>query len=253
MSKKKYFFIVGAQRSSTTYLYTILDEHPEICMAKPVKPEPKFFLNKTDEDFDEDEYLKTYFSYSTDRVKIFGEKSTSYYENESVAKYISQKIPNAKIIFILSDPVKRAISNYKFSVENGFEKRSIEDVFLNSVDESINGEVCTSVNPFNYLERGIYHKYLEYYYKYFPKNNIKVLIKEEFINNKEEIRNLYNFLGVENSFTPNSISKIINRSKSNICIDKLKTIKEVLASYYQKHNKILENKYKINIDIWSNN
>ena len=39
-----HFFIVGAQRCGTTYLYNLLDEHPEIEMAKPVKPEPKFFM-----------------------------------------------------------------------------------------------------------------------------------------------------------------------------------------------------------------
>ena len=40
-----HFVIVGAQRSGTTYLYGLLDEHPEIEMAKPVRPEPKFFLD----------------------------------------------------------------------------------------------------------------------------------------------------------------------------------------------------------------
>ena len=40
-----HFVIVGAQRSGTTYLYGLLDEHPEIEMARPVRPEPKFFLD----------------------------------------------------------------------------------------------------------------------------------------------------------------------------------------------------------------
>ena len=40
----RHFFIAGAQRSGTTYLYRLLDEHPEIEMAKPERPEPKFFL-----------------------------------------------------------------------------------------------------------------------------------------------------------------------------------------------------------------
>ena len=40
----EHFFIIGAQRSGTTYLYHLLDEHPEICMARPLRPEPKFFL-----------------------------------------------------------------------------------------------------------------------------------------------------------------------------------------------------------------
>jgi hypothetical protein len=42
-----HFFIVGAQRSGTTYLYHLLSEHPSINMATPVWPEPKFFLIDT--------------------------------------------------------------------------------------------------------------------------------------------------------------------------------------------------------------
>ena len=38
------FFIVGAQRSGSTYLYNLLDGHPDVCMAKHVRPEPKYFL-----------------------------------------------------------------------------------------------------------------------------------------------------------------------------------------------------------------
>ena len=38
------FIIGGAPRSGTSWLYQVLDMHPEIHMAKPIKPEPKFFL-----------------------------------------------------------------------------------------------------------------------------------------------------------------------------------------------------------------
>jgi len=38
------FLIAGAPRSGTTWLYHLLDRHPEVYMAKPVRPEPKFFL-----------------------------------------------------------------------------------------------------------------------------------------------------------------------------------------------------------------
>jgi Sulfotransferase family len=38
------FIIAGSARSGTTYLYNLLDHHPEIYLAKPRAPEPKFFL-----------------------------------------------------------------------------------------------------------------------------------------------------------------------------------------------------------------
>ena len=33
----RYLLVVGAQRCGTTYLYQVLDEHPEIAMAKPAE------------------------------------------------------------------------------------------------------------------------------------------------------------------------------------------------------------------------
>jgi hypothetical protein len=40
-----HFVIPGAQRSGTTLLWRLLDQHPEIQMARPLRPEPKYFLD----------------------------------------------------------------------------------------------------------------------------------------------------------------------------------------------------------------
>ena len=108
-----YFFIVGAQRSGTTYLYHMLDQCRQVSMAKPVKPEPKFFLDEI-EQFDLNEYRNSYHSGCDSDVIAYGEKSTSYYESPIVANRIFRNIPEAKIIFVLRNPIQRAISNYFF-------------------------------------------------------------------------------------------------------------------------------------------
>lgn len=243
MSKNQ-FFIVGAQRSGTTYLYTILDEHPEVCMAKPIKPEPKYFLNSR---FDETQYYNTYYSHSSSSTKIFGEKSTSYYENEIVAQKISKNMPLAKIIFILANPVDRAISNYNFSFENGLETRNIEDVFINNVSTDTL-EYSTSVNPFNYKQRGIYYKYIENYYNYFPKENIKIIVREEFTNNINAIQDLYKFLNIDSTFIPNSIDRIVNSSKNKL--DLSSSVLESLAEYYKEPNERLQKLLGKDFRLW---
>ena len=60
--EKPNFLIAGAPRSGTGYVYHILDVHPDIYMAKPEKPEPKFFL--VDEEYNKgiEYYLEKYFS-----------------------------------------------------------------------------------------------------------------------------------------------------------------------------------------------
>ena len=129
----EHFFIVGAQRAGTSYLYQLLDEHPEIEMAKPAKPEPKFFHVDTLYQHGLEYYKSFYFQEGTS-VCIRGEKSTSYMESEKAAYRIAQAFPDGKILFLLRDPIERAISNYWFSVGNGFEQLSMREAFL--VDES---------------------------------------------------------------------------------------------------------------------
>jgi len=245
-TSKNQFFIVGAQRSGTTYLYTILDEHPEICMAKPVKPEPKYFLGP---EFNEKKYYDTYYKHSSNSIQAFGEKSTSYYESKSVAQKISIHMPSAKIIFILADPVDRAISNYKFSVENGLEIRNIEDVFINDMAIDVS-KYNTSVNPFDYKQRGIYHQYLDYYYHYFPEESIRVITRETFINNLSNIQALFGFLNCNTSFIPASLKKVINKSKKNFSSESEVLVKKRLSEFYKKHNQILLEKYQIDIGRW---
>ena len=243
---KKQFFIVGAQRSGTTYLYDILDQHPKICMAKPVRPEPKYFLNKKLDEINLDEYYQTYYQQCS-KSKVFGEKSTSYYENEEVAKILSVSCPHAKIIFCLRNPVKRALSNYQFSVDHGLETRTLEEVFVeNKSIENFN--FSTSVNPFNYLGRGEYARYIKMYQKYFPKNQIKVLIFEELVNNENEIKKLYDFLEVDSNFIPSNLEKVVNASSKKESINENIALK--IQEYYKAHNEELSEMLNNALNCW---
>ena len=249
LKNKNQFFIVGAQRSGTTYIYKLLDEHPQIFMAKPVKPEPKYFLGS---EFNEKEYYDTYYKNASDLIYAFGEKSTSYYENQLVAQSISTHMPLAKIIFVLADPVNRAISNYKFSFENGFESRNIEDVFINEeqVEDLDLNVMNASVSPIDYKKRGIYHRYLDYYYNCFPKKNIKVFTREEIAGNLTKVQELYKFVNCTSSFIPPSLKKIINKSNFKISNKSEILVKHRLSEFYKKHNQILFEKYQIDIRNW---
>ncbi len=236
MIENNLYIIIGAQRSGTTYLYTIFDEHPEICMAKPLIPEPKFFLTeeyKKGKDF----YFKKYFSNKNSNHKIFIEKSTSYYENEIVAKRISQDYKEAKILFLLRDPVERALSNYFFSKKNNLENRSLKEVFLDEKPEPPLFKNI-SVNPVNYLGRGEFINHIKMYLKYIPSNNFKIIFFNEIINNIDSIQKLYKFLGVDNKFIPSSLLRKINEThhKEKVPVE----IIEKLRNYFNPFNKELE-------------
>lgn len=240
-----HFFIVGAQRSGTTYLHTLLAEHPEIEMAKPVRPEPKFFL--VDALFNRGlDYYETFFE-GKHTARIRGEKSTSYIEAEKAALRINHCFPNAKIIFVLRNPIERAISNYWFSVKNGLENMPMEEAFLREDRDYDSTQI--SVSPYAYLERGRYLDYIHMYEKYFLRSSILIVIFERLIEEAREIQRIYDFLGASSGFIPDALGEIVNKGEKPDC--KLSHKMECyLEDYYAKPNAQLAEYLEANLDEW---
>ncbi|MCJ7701312.1 MAG: sulfotransferase [Anaerolineales bacterium] len=207
----RFFFIVGAQRSGTTYLYKVLDSHPDIMMAKPMRPEPKFFLNDDLYLKGEEYYFYAYFR-ETKNTIVYGEKSASYLEKETAAFRIHQYFPDSKIVILLRNPITRAISNYWFTKNHGHEPLSISDAFYNEdgrVDQYDPKKF--SVSPYAYLKRGRYMDYIEIYARYFHKRQIKVLIFEEFLGNpKPGTLAICEFLGMDYKIPASILNNVIN-------------------------------------------
>ena len=246
----KHFFIIGAQRSGTTYLYRILDEHPEIRMARPVKPEPKVFLsaNYSERNFSIQSYYDKYFGDMRFNY-VCGEKSTSYYEDEDSAQHIHKHFRDASIIFILRNPVERALSNYWFSLENGLETRTLEEVFIDKMPPP-GLKTRISVDPFNYLGRSIYSTSIRRFLQFFPKEKFLILVMENFISNLESIQRLYYDLGVDSSFIPSGIDSRINQSKSRRGDESVAKVKQILNRYFADEIEKLENNFDLTLSVW---
>jgi hypothetical protein len=119
------FIIGGAPRSGTTWLYRVLDLHPQIYLAKPLQPEPKFFLVADLYRRGIQYYQETWFAEAPPE-KMAGEKSTNYLESATTAMRIQEHLPWVKLIFILREPVERAFSNYLWSKTNKMENEDFE-------------------------------------------------------------------------------------------------------------------------------
>ncbi len=242
------FFIVGAMRSGTTYIATILDEHPEISMAKPLIPEPKFFIKEEEYARGLEFYQDKYFD-KKKGAKVFGEKTVHYSEREDALIRIKEKYPGCKIILILRDPVYRALSNYYFSFKNNIETRKLEEVFIdNLLAPECNKKMY--ISPFAYLERSIYINQIKLLKKYFKKDKFKILITENLIGKISPIQKTYKFLKVSANFIPASINKKIycnnDYIKENINPEIIIKLKE----YFYKYNSALEKHLGIKLDIW---
>jgi hypothetical protein len=206
----RHFFIVGAQRCGTSYLHTVLGEHPEIEMAGPLVPEPKFFLRDDFGRLEQTDYESIHFG-GKPGVKRRGEKSTSYMEYELAARRISSWHPEAQIIFMLRDPAQRAISNYNFTRRNGLENLPLAEAVASEErrrDDYDHGRFSTS--PYAYLKRGQYLSCIRTYERYFGRPQLILLIQEEMVGEIGGIQALYETLGVRKEFVPPSLSRLIN-------------------------------------------
>ena len=241
----RHFFIIGAQRSGTTLLYSLLEDHPEVSMARPLRPEPKYFIRTDSEDIDHNAYMEKYFSHYKDE-KWCGEKSTSYYEMGSIAQKIYAFDPEAKIIFVARHPGYRAISNFYFSRQNGLETRSIQDVFLNDVTPP-NFNAKVSVNPFHYIERGYYFNLLQPYINLFDRKNILVLLFEELIQSVN-LNTLWQFLDIEDPGY-NDALRVVNPS-SKESSEYLIEILHKLNHLYLSSNQKLSDLFNLDLSIW---
>lgn len=236
--KIEHFFLIGVMRSGTTYLAALLDEHPGACMARPILPEPKYFLNAENFDKEPDHYYKKFFSHRHDE-KILGEKTVHYSEREDGLERIHRRFPDAKILILLRNPLERALSNYYFSLKNGLETRSLEEVFIKKTKAPLYNRDRFFISPFDYLERGKYINHISLARRHFPSKNIKIIFHEELINNGEEVKEIYRFLNLDPEFTPPSLKKKIYANGNNTG-DAAEVIREAVKKFFSPWNVELE-------------
>ena len=166
-------------------------------MAKPLKPEPKFFLR-------DDEYAKGLEYYSKrwfDGVEpstIAGEKSTDYLESSAAAARIANDLSHVKMIFLLREPVSRAYSNYLWSKMNGLETEDFATALRLEPQRELDlPERLKFTRPFSYFSRGLYADLLQPYVDRFMDHQLFVARYEDIVDRPATIANVvHRFLGV---------------------------------------------------------
>lgn len=244
--KNSHFIIAGGPRCGSTYLYHLCSEHPEILMARPVVPEPKYFL-KDASLIEYNDYLRRYFPDAVS-FPILGEKSVRYLEKPETALKIKQCLPNVKIVVILRDPIKRAVSNYWFSRRHGLETRSLAEVFSRLEDRPPAGALPHPADPFNYLSRGLYLRQLEAYEEVFGREKLFIMCLENLIRGGAELASLFAFLEADPHFRPANFHQVINASEPSEKLDR-KTW-EGMADYFKGPSSLLAGRYGLDISAW---
>lgn len=241
----EHFVIAGAQRSATSWLYDMLDHHPRITMARPLRPEPKYFLR--DGPDDAAAYRGEFFAGA--RGGVLGEKSTSYIEHPSAAMRIARCLPGARVVFMLRDPVERAISNWRFSVANGLEPLPLDEALEAEPRRIAAGDAPgVSVSPFAYVARGRYAEFLAPWRAAFPGDRMKLLVTEATVGDADAMRGLCMWLGVDGDVPLGDLSVPVNASPAGG--DVPPAVRDRLRDAFAASNETLAAEYGLDIGRW---
>lgn len=154
--------IIGGLKCGTTSIHHYLGLHPEIQMSKP--KELNFFVTELNWDLGLDWYASRF----DDRFKVRGE-SSPHYTNlpryEGVPERIRTNCPDAKLIYMVRDPIKRILSHWMHATGAGYETRDMV-------------EVLSDPNT-QYVNRSRYWMQLQPYLETFDRGQIEVITQEE--------------------------------------------------------------------------
>lgn len=180
--------IIGAMKCGTTTLNAWLRHHPDVAFSA-VK-EVHFFDNNYHRGLG---WYRSYFPLfeSLCGARCVLEATPAYSQHAGkVAERMHRHLPEARLILMLRDPVKRAISHYGHRLSNGLEKRSIEEALLSS-----QGPKPGSRNF--YKTRGLYAEKVTAFLRYYERSQLLVLKSEEFFAQPTDVYGrVQDFLGL---------------------------------------------------------
>jgi hypothetical protein len=189
------FIIMGVQRGGTTSLAHNLSKHQDIYLDKNIDPkisEVHFFDLNWKKGIN---WYKKKFNY---KYKLVGEKTPDLINLEYTFPLIQSVNPYIKLILILRNPIERAYSAWKLNVKYFEEKRSFEEAIKYELKFKQNENETFFTIATNYLQRGLYYKQIVKLLKWFPKQNVLILISEIIKENPDkEYKKIYNFLNIE--------------------------------------------------------
>lgn len=187
--RKPDFIIAGVAKAGTTSLYRYLGEHPDIGLSS--KKEVNYFAHGDPHIHKGwphlpfpatswDAYLQQFQEVAG--LPVVGEASPIYFESPQAPKAIAERLPAAKIIISLRNPVERAYSGYLMHVRDG-EPELTDDQIVASQDRFISG--------------GFYSEKLGRYLHYFPREQVEIVLFDDLRARPHIVlQRLFEFLGV---------------------------------------------------------
>ena len=173
-------------KSGNTGLYRVLQKHSELNMC--VVMDSNFFNLAEDNKGTWELGINWYRGLFHPKPGLKGEVTSSYTSfpaTSGVAARIYQTNPSVRLIYLMRNPVDRALSHYLHNVIMGFEKRPIRVAFKSGIN--------------SYVLSSLYFLQMQQYLRLFEREQLCILISESLWNDPNDtLCRLYNFLRISN-------------------------------------------------------
>jgi hypothetical protein len=188
--------VIGAMKCGTTALHRYLDAHPEIAMASA--KEVNFFVGAEvapphgpgdDPAGGPGRWHRGWDWYATlfdPSAPVRGESSPGYTspDHPDVAARMAAGLPDVRLVYLVRDPVRRAVSQYRHHRRDGDERRPLAEAVLDPGSQ--------------YVARSRYHERLQPFLRHFPAKQILVVVQERLLAaRRAELARVYAHAGAD--------------------------------------------------------
>jgi hypothetical protein len=177
--------VIGAQKCGTSGLHYYLSLHPEVWMSRP--KELNFFLEERNWPRGVDWYRRHF----DPDASVRGEASpnyTAYPHHVGVAERMASVVPDAKLIYLVRDPLERIAAHWVHNYAKRREKGSLS-------------ETLTHPNT-TYLMRSQYHMQLRRFLDHYSRERVLVIDQGDLrAHRAETLREVFEFAGASPDFT----------------------------------------------------
>jgi len=205
-------FIIGVQKAGTSYLQSILSQHPEIethhgneftGFLDPFYKDEAALGKSMKQAFNKDQL--------SSKKHILG-KNVGIFVSKVALKRLFSHNKNVKLIVVLRNPIDRVFSAYNYCLSRGLEKNKS---FTDSIRERNRyaNDVVRS-RSCNYINTSMYSLHMDLIYEFVKKERIMLINFEDLKNNPNKICvDIFKFMGLPHDNVLLETRKVVNAGK----------------------------------------
>ncbi len=180
------FVIAGAPKCGTSTLYDWLATHPKV--RRGSRKEPTNFIHYPGSRL----RSAMHYPFACQRALaggfLVGDGSVEYFAHPDGPRNVRDIVPEARLIFLLREPIRRAWSDYQMFRKHGDETGDFSVIVRRAMRWLRDDEATSLVesasrpafNPVRYVQCGLYAQMLERWFSEYPRDQCLVLFSEEF-------------------------------------------------------------------------